>query len=92
MEKTPESKPEEVSKPAEGASSAPEEEKKQEQKVTAFTVEAGEDGIDYDRLIDQFGTERITKTHLERIEKLTGEKPHRFLRREIFFSHRSLDW
>ncbi|KAI5454976.1 tryptophan--tRNA ligase [Naganishia albida] len=44
--------------------------------------------IDYDKLIDQFGTRRITKELLERFAKLTGRRPHRLLRRETFFSHR----
>ncbi|KAJ9106151.1 hypothetical protein QFC21_001294 [Naganishia friedmannii] len=47
--------------------------------------------IDYDKLIEQFGTRKITKELLERFEKLTGRKPHRLLRRETFFSHRDLN-
>ncbi|KAI8851472.1 tryptophanyl-tRNA synthetase [Chytridium lagenaria] len=37
-------------------------------------------GIDYDRLIEQFGTRRIDEALLSRFEKLTG----------LFFSHRDL--
>lgn len=79
--------------PAQPAGSQPEEQKTggTGQTVTAFEVEAGEDGIDYDMLIENFGTTKISSEQLERIEKLTGDKPHRFLRRDIFFSHRSLD-
>jgi len=44
--------------------------------------------IDYDKLIDQFGTRRLDATILERFERLTGHKPHVFLRRGMFFSHR----
>jgi tryptophanyl-tRNA synthetase len=29
---------------------------------------------------------------IEKIEKLTGKPAHHFLRREIFFSHRDLDF
>lgn len=47
--------------------------------------------IDYDKLIDKFGSQRIPEQLLERFEKLTGQKPHLFLRRGIFFSHRELD-
>lgn len=54
--------------------------------VTPWHVE-GE--IDYDKLIKQFGTEKITSTLLKRIEKITGEV-HFMLRRGIFFSHRDL--
>jgi tryptophanyl-tRNA synthetase len=44
--------------------------------------------IDYDKLIDQFGTRRIDAALLERFERLTGHRPHIFLRRGLFFSHR----
>lgn len=46
-------------------------------------------GIDYDKLIDQFGTRRIDAGLLRRFEALTGRKPHVLLRRGMFFSHRS---
>ncbi len=54
--------------------------------VTPWHVE-GE--IDYDKLIKQFGTEKITGELLKKIEKATGEI-HFMLRRGIFFSHRDL--
>lgn len=44
--------------------------------------------IDYNHLIDQFGTKRIDDELLERFERLTGRKPHLLLRRGTFFSHR----
>ena len=62
---------------------------KKEQIVDPWTVESDET-IDYDKLIQQFGSQRLTIDLVERIEKLTGKKAHRFLRREIFFSHRDL--
>lgn len=37
----------------------------------------------------QFGSSKIDKELINRIEKATGQRPHRFLRRGIFFSHRS---
>ncbi|VTJ59140.1 Hypothetical predicted protein [Marmota monax] len=46
-------------------------------------------GIDYDKLIVQFGSSKIDKELINRIERATGQRPHRFLRRGIFFSHRS---
>ncbi|SRR6266550_2813702 len=49
-----------------------------------------QNAIDYDKLIVQFGTRRIDAAILERFEKLTGHKPHIFLRRGMFFSHRSV--
>lgn len=47
--------------------------------------------IDYNKLIDSFGCSKITPQLLEKIEKLTGKKPHHLLTREIFFSHRDLE-
>ncbi|MDH5703871.1 MAG: tryptophan--tRNA ligase, partial [Aigarchaeota archaeon] len=47
--------------------------------------------IDYDRLIQEFGTEKITDELLARIKKHAGEL-HYMLRRKIFFSHRDLNW
>ncbi|OCH85226.1 tryptophanyl-tRNA synthetase [Obba rivulosa] len=47
--------------------------------------------IDYDKLVDQFGTRRIDQAVLERFERLTGHRPHVFLRRGLFFSHRDFD-
>lgn len=36
----------------------------------------------------RFGSNKIDKELVDRIEKVSGQKPHRFLRRGIFFSHR----
>jgi len=47
--------------------------------------------VDYDKLIKQFGTEKIDDALLQRIKKHTGEL-HHFLRRKIFFSHRDMNW
>jgi len=46
--------------------------------------------IDYDKLIKQFGTEKIDEALLERFQKLTGKELHPWLKRGIFFSHRDL--
>ncbi len=54
--------------------------------VTPWHVEGK---IDYDKLIKQFGTEKITGEILKKIEKTAGEI-HFMLRRGIFFSHRDL--
>jgi tryptophanyl-tRNA synthetase len=45
--------------------------------------------IDYDKVIRDFGVEKIDDKLLHRIEKITGEA-HHFLRRKIFFAHRDL--
>jgi tryptophanyl-tRNA synthetase len=47
--------------------------------------------IDYDRLIHQFGSQSIDKELIDRMERITGRKAHRFLRRGLFFSHRDLN-
>ena len=54
--------------------------------VTPWHVEGD---IDYDKLIKQFGTEKISSELLERIKGITGED-HFMLRRGIFFSHREM--
>ncbi|ODV75674.1 tryptophan--tRNA ligase WRS1 [Cyberlindnera jadinii NRRL Y-1542] len=64
-----------------------------EQKVTPWEVEgAVVDGqaqaIDYDKLTKQFGTRSIGEETLERFERVTGHKPHHFLRKGFFFSER----
>ncbi|XP_040830996.1 tryptophan--tRNA ligase, cytoplasmic isoform X2 [Ochotona curzoniae] len=48
-------------------------------------------GVDYDKLIVQFGSSKIDKELINRIERATGQRPHRFLRRGIFFSHRDMN-
>ncbi|KAK7049378.1 tryptophan--tRNA ligase [Paramarasmius palmivorus] len=68
-----------------------------EQVVTPWDVQGSvsQDGkqqaIDYDKLIEQFGTRRVDEALLQRFEKLTGHRPHIFLRRGMFFSHREFD-
>lgn len=61
--------------------------------VTAFEVSGD---IDYSKLIEKFGSKPITPHLLNRLENVTVkrgtvDKLHRFLRREIFFSHRDLE-
>lgn len=48
-------------------------------------------GVDYDKLISKFGSRPLTKEIIARMEKLTGQKAHRFLRRGLFFSHRDFE-
>ncbi|KAF9052673.1 hypothetical protein BJ165DRAFT_1413116 [Panaeolus papilionaceus] len=57
----------------------------------SVTADGKQSAIDYDKLIDQFGTRRIDDALLQRFEKLTGRKPHVLLRRGMFFSHREFD-
>lgn len=57
--------------------------------------EVGEDGvvkaIDYNKLVDEFGTKKIDDELLARFERVTGKRPHHFLRRGIVFSHRDFE-
>jgi tryptophanyl-tRNA synthetase len=62
-----------------------------EQIVTPFEIQAADEyGVDYDKLIEQFGTRKIDQATLDRFETLTGKRPHRYLRRGLFFSQRDL--
>ena len=55
--------------------------------VTPWHVEGD---IDYDKLIKQFGTQKISNDLLSKLQKITGED-HFMLRRGVFFSHRDLN-
>ena len=57
-------------------------------KVTPWEVEGK---IDYNKLVKEFGTQKISSNLLKRIEKHAKEL-HFLLRRGIFFSHRDLDF
>lgn len=64
-----------------------------EQTVTPWTVGTTDaKGIDYDKLIDKFGSQSITPELIARVERLTKRPAHHWLRRGIFFSHRDLTW
>ncbi|MGI0080814.1 MAG: tryptophan--tRNA ligase [Nitrososphaerales archaeon] len=56
--------------------------------VTPWSVEGN---VDYEKMIEQFGTSPITSEIIDRFRRLTGEV-HPFLRRRIFYSHRDFDW
>ena len=47
--------------------------------------------IDYDKIVRQFGVERLNNEILKRIEKHT-KSLHPMLRRNIFFAHRDFSW
>lgn len=50
--------------------------------VDPWTVQTSSaKGIDYDKLIVRFGSSKIDKELIDRIERATGQRPHRFLRR-----------
>ncbi len=67
-----------------------------EQKITPWEVEGavvdGETrGIDYDKLINQFGTRKITTETLERFKAVTEAEPHPFFEERCVFSERDLE-
>ena len=47
--------------------------------------------IDYEKLIKEFGTQKLSDSLLNNLKKYTKDL-HYFFRRNIFFSHRDLDW
>ena len=67
-----------------------------EQKITPWEVEGAvvdghSVGIDYDKLITQFGTKRISEETLTRFREVTGHEPHHFMRKGMFFSERDFN-
>jgi tryptophanyl-tRNA synthetase len=56
--------------------------------VTPWEVEGD---VDYNKIIEKFGTFAITNEIIEKIKNITGEV-HPFLKNRYFFSHRDLDW
>ncbi|CAA0821612.1 Nucleotidylyl transferase superfamily protein, partial [Striga hermonthica] len=63
----------------------------EDQIVTPWEVTAEKGGkIDYDKLIDKFGCQRIDQPLVDRVARLTRRPPHVFLRRGVFFAHRDL--
>ena len=60
--------------------------------MTAFAIQAASDkGVDYNKLLERFGCFPVTDDLKAKITNLTGMRPHRFIRRDIFFCHRDLD-
>ncbi|GAB4835445.1 hypothetical protein Ancab_000352 [Ancistrocladus abbreviatus] len=62
-----------------------------EQVVNPWMVSTKAGGkIDYDKLIDKFGCQRLDQSLIDRVHRLTGRPAHVFLRRGVFFAHRDL--
>lgn len=64
-----------------------EEEEEEEQVVNPWEVSSS-GKIDYDKLIDKFGCQRLDQSLIDRVQRLTGRPAHVFLRRGVFFAHR----
>ena len=68
-----------------------------EQEITPWDVSAAIDAegnelaFDYKQISERWATKLIDENLLARFERLTGHKPHRWLRRGLFFSHRDFD-
>ncbi|KAH7130169.1 hypothetical protein B0J11DRAFT_245764 [Dendryphion nanum] len=68
-----------------------------EQEINPWDVQAAvdDDGnvleFDYPAISKKWNTKLIDSAVLERFERVTGHKPHRWLRRGLFFSHRDLN-
>lgn len=78
--------------PAPTSNHGPDAAEAEEDFVDPWTVQTSSaKGIDYDKLIVRFGSSKIDKELINRIERATGQRPHRFLRRGIFFSHRDMN-
>ncbi|KAL0482655.1 tryptophanyl tRS [Acrasis kona] len=60
----------------------------EEPNVTPWTV-SGE--VNYDKLVNDFGSALIEPELLERIAKVTNKGAHHFLKRKIFYSHRDVN-
>ncbi|KAI9167281.1 Tryptophan--tRNA ligase, cytoplasmic [Paramyrothecium foliicola] len=79
------------------ANEAPAPTVQQEQDVNPWSVEGAQTAegevaaIDYEAICKKWNTSVIDEALLQRFEKITGHKPHRWLRRGLFFSHRDFD-
>jgi tryptophanyl-tRNA synthetase len=68
-----------------------------EQEINPWDVQAAIDAdgnvleFDYAAISQKWATKLIDDAVLQRFERVTGHKPHRWLRRGLFFSHRDLE-
>lgn len=68
-----------------------------EQHVTPWSVQGAVDnagkqlGIDYNKLMQQFGCQPLTPETIARFERLTGKPAHPLMRRGMFYCHRDFD-
>ncbi|KAJ5076939.1 tryptophan--tRNA ligase cytoplasmic [Anaeramoeba ignava] len=69
------------------------EEKEEEVKqvVTTTKVVAGKEGVDYVKIVEEFGMQLITDPMIEKMGKLSKTPLHHWIKRGLFFSHRNLD-
>lgn len=61
----------------------------EEQNITPWEVQGADGkGIDYDKLVEKFGCQKLDDATVARVERLTGVPAHPFLKRGIFFAVR----
>ena len=56
--------------------------------VDPWTIEGK---VDYDKLIKQFGCQKVTPKMLVKYQQLTGVRPHAMIRRGLYYAHRDFD-
>lgn len=79
-------------KPTESGAQAASEEQESDDVVTPWNVQSkSAQGIDYDKLIQRFGSSKLDSELLERFRRVVGKEPHHLMRRGVFFSHRDFD-
>ncbi|XP_062163672.1 tryptophan--tRNA ligase, cytoplasmic [Alnus glutinosa] len=61
------------------------------QVVNPWEVSAKGGKIDYDKLVEKFGCQRLHQSVVDRVERLTSRRAHVFLRRGVFFAHRDFN-
>lgn len=60
-------------------------------RLTQITPAGKALAFDYEAIASQWSTTLIDANLLARFERVTGQKPHRLMRRGLFFSHRDFD-
>jgi len=64
----------------------------EEDVVDPWTVQSkSAAGVDYDKLVERFGSTKIDDQLISRIQQATGRPIHHLLKRGIFFSHRDFE-
>jgi len=58
--------------------------------VTPWVV-SSDDGVDYDKLIRDYGSKPLSDELIQRMEKIIGQPAHPWIKRGIYFSHRDLN-
>ena len=60
------------------------------QVVTPWVVQS-DDGVDYNKLIKDYGSQPISDELIQRMENIIGQPAHPWIKRGIYFSHRDLN-